>query len=107
VVSIKKLGMVLVASGLLMACSSSDDGGSSGTSSQPSPLSAAYQSNCQRCHGPVGEGTGAYPRIPGSQTEAGFISRVRSGKGEMPAFTASQISDADLKADYLYLTTKR
>jgi mono/diheme cytochrome c family protein len=105
----KMLGMLVVASGLLMACGSSDEGESSSGSSTPSPLSAAYQSNCQRCHGPVGEGKGSYPRIPNTKTttEASFISQVRSGKGEMPAFAASQISDADLKADYLYLTTQR
>lgn len=100
----------------LVACSSDDDGGasssssssSSGSSGTTSGLSAAYKNNCQRCHGATGEGGGAFPRIPGgASSEASFIARVRAGKGQMPAFSASQISDADLKADYLWLTTQR
>ena len=87
----------------------------SGCSSDPAPvgttpsgLSASYSSNCKRCHGDTGLGAGQFPKIPGTKdTEAGFVAFVRAGKGNMPAFSASQISDADLKADYLWLTTKR
>lgn len=107
------MAFVFVATAALVACSSDDSGSTSSSSSSGSSsatasgLSAAFGSNCAGCHGPKGEGGGAFPRIPGSQTEAGFIARVRSGKGVMPAFSASQISDADLKADYLWLTTQR
>ncbi|MBS2012880.1 MAG: cytochrome c [Deltaproteobacteria bacterium] len=97
----------LMACALLGACSSDDDKGSTPTTQTSSGLSAAYMNNCARCHGVKGEGQGSYPRIPGSKDEAGFIAFVRAGKGLMPGFDASKISDADLRADYLWLTTKR
>jgi mono/diheme cytochrome c family protein len=89
----------------LAACSSED--------TNPNPerpaveLSTAFTENCSRCHGDKGLGNQFYPRIPGSRDEAAFIAIVRSGKGEMPMFSTGDISDADLKADYLWLTTKR
>jgi mono/diheme cytochrome c family protein len=69
-------------------------------------LSAAYSNNCERCHGPRGDGSSAYPRLPGNKDEAGFIAFVRTGKGDMQPFDASQISDADLKADYAILKAR-
>jgi mono/diheme cytochrome c family protein len=70
-------------------------------------LSTSFQNTCARCHGEEGKGKDTYPPIPGTRDEAAFITIVRSGLGEMPASDASQFSDADLKADYLWLTTKR
>lgn len=98
----------LATSTLAIACG--DDGstpsnGSGQTTS--SGLSAAFGSNCARCHGAQGLGQGVYPKIPGNKDEATFIAFVRVGKGDMPAFDASKISDADLKADYAWMTTKR
>lgn len=87
--------------------STSSSSSSSGTGQSSSGLSAAFGSNCARCHGPKGEGQGIYPRIPGTKDEPTFIAFVRTGKGEMPAFDSSTISDADLKADYAWMTTKR
>jgi len=70
-------------------------------------LSTAFSENCARCHGDTGLGTQFYPRLPGGRDEAGYISVVRNGVGEMPKFSSAEISDADLRADYLWLTTKR
>lgn len=92
----------------LTGCSSDDTTGDAGTAT--SGLSQAYQSNCARCHGATGLGSGQFPKLPGTKdTEAGYIAAVRAGSAArgMAAFSASQISDADLKADYLWLTTKR
>lgn len=72
-----------------------------------SPLSKSYQSECARCHGDEGRGMDQYPMLPGNRDEASFIEFVRTGKDEMPAADASKISDADLKADFLWMTTKR
>jgi mono/diheme cytochrome c family protein len=69
-------------------------------------LSAAYSNHCERCHGPSGDGTSAYPRLPGGKDEPAFLAFVRAGKGDMPPFDASQISDADLKADYAILKAR-
>lgn len=72
-----------------------------------SGLSTSYARSCARCHGDRGEGSGRYPSIPGAKDESAFVALVRAGRDEMPAFSPSDISDADLKADYLWLTTKR
>jgi mono/diheme cytochrome c family protein len=92
----------------LAACSSSTDdtptktdaGGTSGG------LSTAFSTQCSRCHGPTGLGAGRYPRLPGKPDADSFIAFVRAGKDEMPSFTAAQISDADLRSDFAFLSTR-
>ena len=98
------MGIIVAATSSLSGCSDAP-----GTT-PPAGLSTAYSSNCSRCHGPKGEGAGQFPKIPGTKTdEASYIAAVRGGSADrrMPAFSASQISDADLKADFVFLTTKR
>jgi mono/diheme cytochrome c family protein len=88
----------------LSGCSSDEPG------TTTSPLSQAYQNNCARCHGATGLGTAQYPKLPGTRTTvAEYTAAVRTGNSAkgMSAFSASQISDADLKADFEYMTTKR
>jgi mono/diheme cytochrome c family protein len=74
-----------------------------------SGLSTSFGNQCARCHGQDGKGTIQYPPLPGARDEAGFIALVRQGKAgtDMPGFTIEMISDADLKADFLWMTTKR
>lgn len=100
---------ILLVSAALAACSSSTGGSNEFSGSADAALSKGYQSQCFRCHGPKGEGNGGeYPRIPGDKdTVEAFISQVRTGKGEMPAFSATQIKDSELKADYTWFTTVR
>jgi mono/diheme cytochrome c family protein len=107
---------VIAMTSLGSGCGSSSDGsttpatssGSSGTSGQTSSgLSLAFASNCARCHGTTATGQGIYPSLPGNLTAASFIATVRAGKKVMPSFDASQISDADLTADYQWMKTKR
>lgn len=92
----------------LMACSSDDttpakatDGGSTSAA-----LSTSFGTQCSRCHGSTGLGAGKYPRLPGKPDADTFVALVRAGKGEMPAFTTAQISDADLRADFAILAGK-
>jgi mono/diheme cytochrome c family protein len=96
---------------LTMGCSSSDDSSSprpSGSSGQTSSgLSLAFASRCARCHGTTATGQGIYPALPGKLTAAEFSATVRSGRDQMPSFDTGQISDADLTADYTWMTTKR
>lgn len=94
-----------------VACGSSDEGTSSGTGNETGKLSQAFKTNCARCHGPDGQGLGNYPKLPGDITsEAAFIAQVRSGSPNtnpsMDAYTEAQISDADLKSDWAYLSTR-
>jgi len=106
--SVKK-SVALVITGLalnLVACSSSD-----GSSPIPSTdagaktaLSASFGAKCARCHGASGLGAGKYPKLPGKPDADTFVAFVRAGRGEMPAFSASDISDADLRSDFAYLS---
>ena len=93
-----------------VACSSSDDtGGVRSTdagSTSSSSLSAAFGAKCARCHGAGGLGMGIYPKLPGKPDADAFVALVRAGKDAMPAFTASDISDADLRSDFAYLSGK-
>ena len=103
----------MVMASLAMGCSSSTDdsptpAGSSGSSGQTSSgLSLAFASKCARCHGTTATGQGIYPSLPGNLTAAAFAATVRSGRKEMPSFDTSQISDADIAADYEWMKTKR
>jgi mono/diheme cytochrome c family protein len=97
-----------MATTIASGCSSSDDSsGSSGTAKSEAGLSLAYASQCSRCHGTTATGQGKYPVLPGKLTLATFVGTVRAGRSDMPAFSGSQISDADLTADYNWMTTKR
>lgn len=104
--------LAIVAS-LTSACSSSDDVGQPESGSgapdggNAAHLSGAFINLCATCHGDEGRGKDTAPAIPGARDEQGYIARVRSGGGPMPAFDSSLITDAELKADYAWLTTKR
>lgn len=99
---------------LAMGCSSSSDdatptpAGSSGTSGTASAgLSLAFASKCARCHGTTATGQGIYPSLPGNLTVEAFNATVRAGRKEMPSFDTSQISDADIAADYAWMKNTR
>jgi len=106
-------GVAIIVSSIVMGCGDSADPNPNPprTQQQQSGLSASFINQCARCHGETGQGQvvsgNNYPVIPGGKDESSFIAIVRAGRGDMPAFDASQITDADLKADYLWLTTKR
>ncbi len=63
-------------------------------------LSKGFRSSCAACHGGAGQGQGKYPAIPGKLTQAEYVSIVRKGIREMPAFEAAFIDDASLAADF-------
>jgi len=67
---------------------------------------------CFACHGAAGEGTPAKgketapPKIAGTHlTLQEFARTLREGKGEMPSFDATQVSDAELSDVYAFLKT--
>ena len=89
---------------LSAACGSSSSSSNGGNTD--STLSAAFSANCARCHGATGAG-GLGPNLhgyPGSKTS--FESTVRSGRGIMPPFVATDYSDADLTKDYAHLISQ-
>ena len=111
--AVRNVMSALVMAGLAsgtFACSSSDDNGgvkSNDAGSTSSALSAAFGAKCARCHGSGGLGMGIYPKLPGGKTDADtFVAFVRAGKDAMPAFTSADISDADLRSDFAYLSGK-
>lgn len=93
-------GLVLVTS--LIGCSSDDPEPVKApvTDAGGVTLSAAYNAQCARCHGPTGLGAAPYPRLPGNRDVNAFVSLVRAGRNDMPAFDATKISDDDLRGDY-------
>lgn len=107
----KKMAFVLAAALVAVACGEDEDPNPNPprdqTSQETQGLSTAFKDVCAVCHGDEGRGKGQYPAIPGTRDESAFIAIVRSGRGDMPATDESRISEADLKADYLWLTTKR
>lgn len=112
--TLKLLVPLAVAAFGLAACGGTEDGPKSLTGTPTNTadagengLSQAFQQQCARCHGERGEGSGNFPRVPGRQTEETYLGLVRAGRNQMPAFTVEQISDVDLRSDYLWLTTKR
>jgi mono/diheme cytochrome c family protein len=107
---IKRLFAIVVVATTIVACSEEEDPNPNPPRQQQeakSALSTGFQNVCATCHGDEGRGKGQYPSLPGTRDEAAFIAIVRSGRGDMPASDSSRISDAELKADYLWLTTKR
>ena len=66
------------------------------------------QVNCARCHGQNGEGHVQFnaDRLAGTRLPyTRFARTVRNGEGAMPKFTQDQLSDADLKSIYDWLTS--
>jgi mono/diheme cytochrome c family protein len=103
----KNFALALLATTTFASVAGCSDDTSSSATADPN-LSQGYVKQCTRCHGPQGQGGGEYPRIPGTKADvAAYKAYVRVGKGEMPAFSATQISDADLEKDYTWLTTVR
>ena len=103
--------MLAMACAAALACACGDDADPNPNpprqQTQASGLSEAFETTCAVCHGPEGKGQKEYPAIPGSKDDSAYIAIVRSGRGDMPASDASRISDAELKADYAWLTTQR
>src|SRR5439155_25933877 len=63
-------------------------------------LSAGFASTCAGCHGPVGEGQGSFPSIRNVPTFDQFLSTVRLGKNQMPAFSEALVPTDRLMSDY-------
>ena len=63
------------------------------------------QRNCKNCHGENGEGSYAGPRAGDGSAVDVWISQVRTPKNKMPAYSAEQMSDADLTDMWAYMQT--
>ncbi|HTM44391.1 MAG TPA: c-type cytochrome [Polyangiaceae bacterium] len=81
----------------------------------------AFTNSCSSCHGATGEGKGYYPTIRSPTALAQIASAVRSGRvsttqmittaegntmpAQMPAFSISHVTDEDLAAITVYLSS--
>lgn len=71
-------------------------------------LSEAFSNSCASCHGAQGSGRriegGSYPEIPGGLTLDEYRTVVRQGRGNMPAFSDTFISEGELRSDFAALS---
>ena len=61
---------------------------------------------CSRCHGPNGEGLYARPLSNSTTTEDEWIAQVRTPRRFMPSFSATQVSDQQIKDMRAYILTQ-
>lgn len=70
------------------------------------PGQQAYADHCLTCHGAEGRGGGEAPKlIPFRWTYEETLNRVRHPECDMPAFSSSQLSDAQVRQIVAYLKT--
>lgn len=79
-----------------------------GSGKVPSTPPQAFKDECSGCHGSVGQGHDAFPKVTGPREFSSFVSLIRAGRkgaiAEMPAFKTSWLNDNDLNRIYAYLT---
>ncbi len=59
---------------------------------------------CQRCHGPQGEGVYARPLANSTLTAQEWITQVRTPRRNMPHFSEAQVSDQQIMDIHAYIT---
>jgi mono/diheme cytochrome c family protein len=62
-----------------------------------------YNSNCQRCHGPSGEGAKAPSLVPFKWSYERALELIREPECDMPPFPKSELSDEDVGEIVTYL----
>lgn len=60
---------------------------------------------CQRCHGPMGEGSYGRPVSNSTLTADEWIAQVRTPRRFMPSFSEAQVSDQQIRDMHAYITT--
>lgn len=63
---------------------------------------AVYSANCAACHGPEAQGTTVAMALPGHSADV-IRRQVRAPMGQMPAFSESQLNNAQLDAIIAYI----
>jgi alcohol dehydrogenase (cytochrome c) len=76
-----------------------------GVTAQQADGRATYQRACATCHGTDARGSVGPALIPFARTDADLLTTVRRGGGQMLAFSARDLSDADVSAIASYLRT--
>ncbi|MBI2847760.1 MAG: c-type cytochrome [Chloroflexi bacterium] len=102
---------IIVASALVIAaCAPSEEsqpapGTTSPATPQATPVAegkAVYSANCAACHGTEAQGTTIAVSLPGHSADI-IRRQVRTPMGTMPAFSESQLSEAQLDAVVAYI----
>jgi len=66
----------------------------------PPSVPKLFQTTCASCHGAYGEGLGIIPSLRKVASFEAYLQAVRAPKGKMPLFSATEVTDALLKADW-------
>jgi cytochrome c550 len=105
------LSIVVLTLVTLIAVACGGSGGGAAAPSTQGDAKAGAQAwaaaPCVQCHGANAEG-GAGPKLAGTSRSFDQVKNtVRNGRGgEMPAFSASQVSDTDLANIYAWLKSQ-
>jgi mono/diheme cytochrome c family protein len=92
--------------GLYRGVGAQTGGAPSGNAQNGKTLYAS--NNCAQCHGASAEGTAAAPSLAASQVAfAAFLGQLRNPADIMPAFPASQVSDAQAADIYAFMRSLR
>jgi ubiquinol-cytochrome c reductase cytochrome c subunit len=102
--TLKKIGALLFASGVLAAAGPALAQSAAAPSAQITKGQDLWDKNgCYQCHGTVGQG-GVGPAVAVDLVPFAAVSvYVRHPTGEMPPFSEKVLSDADLRDIYAYL----
>lgn len=101
----------LIASLAAIAALVPSQGANAGAAGDPQKGKEIFESlGCFRCHGSAGEGMSPVGKESGPPKIAGtrlllqdFVHSVRQPKGQMPPFSAKQVTDAELSDIYAFL----
>ena len=69
------------------------------------PGESVYRSNCSRCHGPEGRGAQGPSLIPFNWSYEKALDLIRHPVCDMPSFSESDLSDAEVAQIVAYLKT--
>ena len=79
-------------------------GACAGAAQQTDSGRVLFETNgCYQCHGYAGQGGAALRIAPSPYPLEAFAQLVRRPAGEMPAYAAAVLSDADLREIYQYV----
>ncbi len=102
----KTAGLALAAAVLILPAVGAQEAGSKPASAADAKKGKElYLSHgCYECHGTVGQGGSAGPRIAPPRTSEEAVARyLRQPSGQMPPYTAKVLPDADVADIFAYL----
>ncbi|HEX2912911.1 MAG TPA: cytochrome b N-terminal domain-containing protein [Chloroflexia bacterium] len=79
-------------------------GGATGAGDPAAGLKVFQSNGCAACHPNGGRAAGVGPKLAGTTRDDAYITgNIRNGRGQMPAFSADQVSDQDITNVIAYI----